>query len=297
MHVLGQWESRGAKANKARKETRESRASRVNRASGETTEDKEIKAPRETEDCRAYRGSMVPEDSREPQAPKASREKPVNKAPRETVVSQDNKEHRGREEQQGRRADREHKALHRLPQRLRLPLPLFLVGRRRAIGIGMPIGRWDYRPLSKTSRLHRVSMRTPMMCKWRFFDSDPQQTSHLYFALACIGPTQAGYIVPYGDMPDGVDTYTIGIWDDVAGRFASGAFTGDANITDDDSSVYIQNRATLALALDMLRRAVSGELSSGQVFYAGLSLTQGPGLGAEFDPTGLNDALAYLECF
>ena len=128
-------------------------------------------------------------------------------------------------------------------------------------------------------------------------DSDPQQTSDLAFALACIGPVQAGYVVPYGDMPANISRYTLAIWDDIAGEFVGNIVSGAATITDDGLAVYISNRSTLSSAISMLRRAASGALPRGQVFYVGLNSTRGAILGAEFDPDGLEDALAYLGCF
>ena len=127
-------------------------------------------------------------------------------------------------------------------------------------------------------------------------DANPQQTSDLDFALACIGPVPAAYISPYGSMPADINRYTISIWDDIALQFVPGGVSGDAIITDDGLAVVIQNRATITMAVKLLELAASGTLPSGQVFYAGLNGSRGSGLGGEFIPDGLEDALAYLSC-
>ena len=128
-------------------------------------------------------------------------------------------------------------------------------------------------------------------------DANPQQTSDLDFTLACIGPVPAAYITPYGAMPADINRYTISIWDDISLQFVPGGVSGDAIITDDGLSVVIQNRATIAMAIRLLEQAASGTLPSGQVFYVGLNGSRGSRLGGEFDPAGLEDALAYLGCF
>ena len=90
------------------------------------------------------------------------------------------------------------------------------------------------------------------------------------------------------------------IYDNTAQEFVDGGlFSQHATITDDGEAVFIQNRGTLASAIGMLQRAASGALPRGQVFYAGMwaSDSDDAGLGAEFDPDGLQDALAYLGCY
>ncbi len=135
--------------------------------------------------------------------------------------------------------------------------------------------------------------------RFAVLDADPQQTNDLFLGLACLGTTQFAYLVPYGTMPANTDSYTHGIWDDTSQMFVDGGLGQIATLTDDGEAVYIQNRAVLASMLGMLQRGATGSLPRGQMFYAGTWATSSDdaGLGAEFDPDGLEDALAYLSCF
>ena len=103
-------------------------------------------------------------------------------------------------------------------------------------------------------------------------DADPSQTSYVYHQH----------------------------WDNTSEMFVDGGLLAQLAITTEDgAAVYVQNRATLDLAIGMLRRVSSGMLPRGQVFYAGMwaSGSDDAGLGAEFDPDGWQDALGYLGCF
>ena len=134
-------------------------------------------------------------------------------------------------------------------------------------------------------------------------DANPASpAADLSLSLGCIGSFQVSYLAPYSlAVPPSVDTYIVGIWDEETGSWMDGNLGryGSLQITDDGSAIYVSNRAQVRQIVGILATA-AGNLNPDLVLNVGMfdsENEEGPSVWAEFDPTGLEDALRYLPCF
>ena len=132
-------------------------------------------------------------------------------------------------------------------------------------------------------------------------DSDPNTTlNDLYLTLGCISGNPLAYLFHYSDVyPEGMDRYTIGLWDSEAGVFTDDGADYPTAFTDFGDGIYIQNRAVVRSIIALLEQTANG-LPSGQTLVAGVWDSSGNGtqeLWSAFDPAGLDDALDYLDCY
>ena len=121
------------------------------------------------------------------------------------------------------------------------------------------------------------------------------------FSLGCIGPTQVGYLVPYSLwVPEYVDSYSFGIWNDDAGEYLNppGISSFSATIADDSVGVYISDNAQLRDIIAILGFGVEN-LKPNDSLIARIWGADDDhiGLWSRFDPAGMDDALKYLDCF
>ena len=133
-------------------------------------------------------------------------------------------------------------------------------------------------------------------------DSDPDRLgSDLSFTLACLGSMPVGYLGSYsGLIPDNVDEYRIGIWDDSEDAWIGPLVESSVILADDGSGVSIPNRAILRAIVSPLQQSADG-LPEGQHLNAiAFDYDDGddvPSLWSEFDAAGLTDALSYVGCY
>ncbi len=134
-------------------------------------------------------------------------------------------------------------------------------------------------------------------------NADPDGVDRdLLFSLACIGESQLGYLSPYSlEIPHYVDAYAIAVWDDTSEDFLEhhGNFYSDPLVTDDGSSIYISNSAELNRIVNTLTYTAAG-LEPDQVLVVGMWSSEDdnvPEYWSAFDPSGIDDALQYLDCF
>ena len=130
-------------------------------------------------------------------------------------------------------------------------------------------------------------------------DAGPESTwADLSLTLGCVNDTPIGYLFPYTlVVPAGVDTYTVGIWDQTAGVSVDHLGDYPVTLTDDGSGLFITNRVVLRRIVNLLEQAASG-LPEGQRLVAGMweSSADDGGLWTDFEPGGSRDALRYLGC-
>ena len=98
-----------------------------------------------------------------------------------------------------------------------------------------------------------------------------------------------------------MDTYVLGIWDDRTGEWLDEYSYQyyDPTITLDGSSIYIYNRIQVGQLLSLLKYA-SRNQNARFAFNAGMYALEDedePGFWGEYDVSGLEDALTYLDCF
>ena len=122
-------------------------------------------------------------------------------------------------------------------------------------------------------------------------------------SLGCIGTTtRVMYVIPYSfEIPSSVNTLTVGIWDHGTDAWVDDEVWHYKNVVtiDGGSGVFITSNAQVRQIFSTLRKADQNQ-EADLVFSVGLydsteSTTRG--LWGEFDPAGLEDALAYLPCF
>ncbi len=134
-------------------------------------------------------------------------------------------------------------------------------------------------------------------------DADPQGWSaDILLSLGCIGDIKVFYISPYDSIiPDDVDAYTVGIWDDSTGEWVSPTHDYFNPIfTDDGSSIYIFNQTQARQVLDVIKKSDEQRNRSNRalnVIMYDSTDDQGTLLGSAFDPTGWRDVIAYLPCY
>ena len=131
-------------------------------------------------------------------------------------------------------------------------------------------------------------------------DASPKSAfSDLSLTLGCVNDTPVGYLLPYTlVVPAGVDTYTVGIWDQTTEMFVDRLGDHPVALNDDGSGVFITNRAVLLGISTLLEQAAAG-LPEGQLLTAGMweSSTDDDGLWTEFESAGSREALRYLGCY
>ena len=134
-------------------------------------------------------------------------------------------------------------------------------------------------------------------------DSDPNSlASKVSLSLACILETRVMYLQPYSFLvPQDVDTYTVGIWDDATETFVAGAAHtySDPVLTDDGSAIYIPNNAQINQIMAVIKKADQNQ-NPNRTLNAGmftLSSDDDLSFWGVFDVMGLDDALRYLGCF
>ena len=133
-------------------------------------------------------------------------------------------------------------------------------------------------------------------------DATPgSEYTDLALTLACIGPAQAAYLMPYSSvLPEHVDQFIIGILNESKGEYLPDHRHTDYNpvLTDDRSSIYIANKAQLRQIMATLTHAAE-KPQIDQYLVAGIGTPENENfiLLSEFDPAGLHDALQYLGCF
>ena len=124
----------------------------------------------------------------------------------------------------------------------------------------------------------------------------------LFFTLACIGPTPVAYLTSYSfQIPDNVNTYIFGIWDNANEKYLENHehLYHSPTITDDGSGIYITNTAELRQILDTMTYAAK-DLEPDQYLISGMWESDSDAdldLWSEFDPAGIDDALLYLVLF
>ena len=159
---------------------------------------------------------------------------------------------------------------------------------------------WEH---SLTEALKEMSPDTSDEVRVAFLDADPDSVGRdLIFSLGCIGPTQVAYFFSNrGRMPDYLDAFTFGIWDDDAGEYLEGHEHTNFNPVrvDGDVGVYITSDVELQPIIDTLVHAAEG-MEPAHLLVSGM-WDQDSGdafdLWSGFDPAGLGSALRYLGCF
>ena len=98
-----------------------------------------------------------------------------------------------------------------------------------------------------------------------------------------------------------MDAYFVAIWNEITEKFVEGdsAFYYDAVITDDGSALFISHRLQIDNIIRMLEKLDQNrhpelELSINMFDSEDDDAEE---FWADFDPTGLRDALAYLPCY
>ena len=130
----------------------------------------------------------------------------------------------------------------------------------------------------------------------------PESTDkELGLSLACFGPDQVAYLSPLsGVVPEYVDQYLFGIWDNNNEEFLESPWYSSSSptLTSTGTDIYISSDAELRQILEMLTYAADG-LEPGQTLAAGMgkSGNEFRGLWSDFDAAGIDDALQYLGCF
>ena len=116
--------------------------------------------------------------------------------------------------------------------------------------------------------------------------------------MGCVNDTPIGYLFPYTlVVPVGVDTYTVGIWDQTAEMFVDRLGDHPVALNDDGSAVFITNRAVL-LGIGALLEQAASSLPGGQRLTAGMwESSTDDCLWTDFESAGSRDALRYLGCY
>ena len=130
-------------------------------------------------------------------------------------------------------------------------------------------------------------------------DASPKSAfGDLSLTLGCVNDTPIGYLFPYTlVVPAGVDTYTVGIWDQTAEMFVDRLGDHPVALNDDGSAVFITNRAVLLGIGALLEQTASG-LPEGQRLTAGMwESSTDDGLWTDFESAGSRNALRYLGCY
>ena len=133
-------------------------------------------------------------------------------------------------------------------------------------------------------------------------DSVPgERPAQLSLSLACVDDLRIGYLSPYsGVVPYWADAYVIGMWNERRNDWRGGdpEKYRDPLVTGDGSEIYTPSQAQLNRILRALEKAALNE-SPDLVLRAGIldsGSEEREGLWAEFEVTGLQDALRYLPC-
>ena len=159
---------------------------------------------------------------------------------------------------------------------------------------------WEH---SLTEVMKEIHPNTAYDIRVVTLDATPDSVDQdLAFSLGCIGSTQVAYLSPYsGETLEYVDTLVFGIWDDVDSEYLVDHehFYSNPVLTDDGSSIYINNNAQLRQIITTLTRATEG-MEPSQSLISGMweqDKDDDFGLWSEFDSAGIGDALRYLGCF
>ena len=125
--------------------------------------------------------------------------------------------------------------------------------------------------------------------------------AELSLSLGCVAGLQVAYLTPYSFVVSPlVDTYAVGIWNADTGEWEGdlGSYT-DPVVTDDNSSVFISNRAQLRQIVRILMTAAANRNPDLALNIGMFDSTTEDGASnwGEFDPTGLQDVLGYLPCY
>ena len=133
-------------------------------------------------------------------------------------------------------------------------------------------------------------------------DPDPELLAEIILSLGCIDGLPVAYLSPYsGQVPSRVDAYMVGIWDSTEREWLDIHYHSyeDPFVTLDGGAIYICNRVQVRQIVNALRFA-DDQNPSRLAFNTGmydLSDDNWLGIWGEYDVSGLDDTLAYLDCF
>lgn len=133
-------------------------------------------------------------------------------------------------------------------------------------------------------------------------DPDPDLLNEVTVSLGCIQRLPVAYLTPsVTQVPPWVDTYVLGMWDDREKDWLDEHYHRyyDPTITLDGAAIYIHNRIQVSQLLELLEYA-SRNQSSRYAFNTGmydLDNDNQTGLWGEYDVSGLENALEYLDCY
>lgn len=139
--------------------------------------------------------------------------------------------------------------------------------------------------------------------KFATLDADPGTGfADLAITLACINGSKVLMLTPYsGYLPPTVDAYLVGIWDYGVEAWLDGAieYYNNPILNDEGSGIVISNNIQVRRIMEMFHQADRIQ-NPNQVLTTGVYNSQDdtevPFL-AEWDTTGLDDAIQYLDCF
>ena len=134
-------------------------------------------------------------------------------------------------------------------------------------------------------------------------DADPgSEFADLAFSLVCIKGSKVLLLTAYsGYVPPVMDAYLFGIWDYGADDWKSGAveYYDDPFLNDIGSSIVIINNIQIRRMMEIVNEfhldRNPGHVLTGGI-YNSTNESEAPLL-AEWDTTGITDALEYLGCY
>lgn len=124
----------------------------------------------------------------------------------------------------------------------------------------------------------------------------------LSLSVGCIAGIGVVYLIPYTfEVPPSTNTYAVGMWNGETDEWVDDdlGWYKDPVLTDDGSGIYIANQAQVRQIVRILEKA-NRNRNPDLALNAGMFDSENDdveGMWAEFDPTGLQDALRYLGCF
>ena len=187
-----------------------------------------------------------------------------------------------------------------------LPIPVLLVEPSMPILVPEVVPEWEstgnwYRDHEYETSLNAAleAQGTDAKSRVATLDAPPELlASDLSLSVGCFTGAKVMYLTPYTFVvPPSVDTYVAGIWNTEAGEWVEVLHYRNPILTDDGSAIYVSNNAQIRGIVEVLRKADKNVDPNLKLSVAAWDSAAEGGLLSNFDPTGLDDALAYLPCY